>query len=170
MSFHIRSAVPQDSAAIEAVRMASWRVAYSGVMPESYLSGLEVRPEVVRSRSEALAQGRATGVVAVRDGLVRGFALYGDSRDDDIGGSEVYAIYVLPAEFSTGMGRALMAAATRALASAGSAEVGLWVLAANPRARRFYERYGFTLSGRTKMLPDPPLKEVHYRLKLSERT
>jgi ribosomal protein S18 acetylase RimI-like enzyme len=93
--------------------------------------------------------------------------MYGPSRDDDIPGTEVYAIYVLPEEFSTGMGRALMAAAVAELP--GAAEVGLWVLADNPRARRFYERFGFTLSGRSKTLPHPPLQEVHYRLRLPAR-
>ncbi|SDH31561.1 GNAT family N-acetyltransferase [Nonomuraea jiangxiensis] len=118
MSFAIRKASPEDAAGIEAVRIATWRVAYRGVMPDPFLDGLEVRPE----------------------------------------------------EFSTGMGRALMAASTEELSSSGHAEVGLWVLADNPRARRFYERFGFTLSGRTKMWPDPPLEELHYRMTLAANT
>jgi GNAT superfamily N-acetyltransferase len=170
MSFEIRAAGPADSAAIEEVRVASWRVAYRGVVPDAFLDGMEVRPEQVRRRAEALADGRLTGVVAVRDGSVHGFTLYGASRDADIPGMEVYAIYVLPGDFSTGMGRALMTATTRDMAASGCAETGLWVLADNPRARRFCERYGFTPSGRTELLGDPPLEEVHYRLTLSGRT
>ncbi|SEG38731.1 Ribosomal protein S18 acetylase RimI [Nonomuraea solani] len=167
MSFHIRTALPDDADAIETVRMATWRVAYAGVMPRSLLDGLEVRPEQVRARSEALATGSASGMVAVRDGLLQGFSLYGPSRDDDIPGMEVYALYVLPAEFSTGMGRALMTATMEEITAAGCPEAGLWVLAENARARRFYERYGFTPSGRTVRRGDPPLDEVHYRLPLA---
>ncbi|MEO3868974.1 GNAT family N-acetyltransferase [Nonomuraea sp. B12E4] len=170
MSFEIRKALPEDSGAIEAVRIATWRVAYRGVMPDTFLAGLEVRPEPVRNRSEWLARGHGSAMVAVRDGFVRGFSIYGASRDDDIPGMEVYAIYVFPAEFSTGMGRALMAASTEEMSSSGHSQVGLWVLADNPRARRFYERFGFTLSGRTKMLPNPPLEEVHYRMRLAAST
>ncbi|MEW9549533.1 N-acetyltransferase family protein [Nonomuraea sp. NPDC050783] len=165
MPYEIRPARPDDAEAIEEVRLASWRTAYRDVMPAGLLDTLEVRPEVVRGRTEALASGRVSGVVAVRDGL-RGFALYGPARDEGLTGMEVYAIYVLPEEFSTGMGRALMTAAVEDLASSGHGDVGLWVLADNPRARRFYERFGFRPSGRTKTLPDPPLEEVHYRLDL----
>ena len=163
MSYEIRAARPEDSGVIEEVRLATWRVAYRDVMPADFLAGLEVRPEIVRNRADALASGRVTGRVAVRDD-VRGFALYGPSRDEDVPGMEVY---VLPEEFSTGMGRALMASAVEDLASSGHREAGLWVLAANARARRFYERFGFSLSGRSKMLPDPPLEEVHYRMDLA---
>ncbi|MEV0380844.1 GNAT family N-acetyltransferase [Nonomuraea sp. NPDC050643] len=170
MSFDIRTGLPKDAAAIEAVRIATWRVAYRDVMPPSLLDGLEVLPEMVRARSEALADGGASAVVAERDGRVRGFALYGPSRDDDIPGMEVYALYVLPEEFSTGMGHALMRAARSRMEAAGCAEAGLWVLAGNARARRFYERYGFTPSGRTVTRGDPPLKEVHYRLPLAAST
>ncbi|MEU4508812.1 GNAT family N-acetyltransferase [Nonomuraea wenchangensis] len=166
MSYEIRAARPEDAGVIEEIRLATWRVAYRDVMPADFLAGLEVRPEIVRNRADALASGRVTGRVAVRDD-VRGFALYGPSRDEDVPGMEVYAIYVLPEEFSTGMGRALMASAVEDLASSGHREAGLWVLAANARARRFYERFGFSPSGRSKMLPDPPLEEVHYRMDLT---
>ncbi|MCK2217614.1 GNAT family N-acetyltransferase [Actinomadura sp. ATCC 31491] len=167
MSYEIRSAHPEDAAVIEEVRLATWRVAYRDVMPADHLASLEVRPEVVRNRAEVLRSGRVSGLVAEVRGEVRGFALYGPSRDEDVPGMEVYAIYVLPDEFSTGMGRALMTAAVEDLAASGHGEAGLWVLAANARARRFYERFGFTPSGRAKMLPDPPLEEVHYRLALT---
>ncbi|NRQ36763.1 GNAT family N-acetyltransferase [Nonomuraea sp. NN258] len=125
MSFLIRSALPGDAAAIETVRMASWQVAYRGIMPDALLDGLEPRTEMVRKRAEWLADGTTTAE-----------------------------------EFSTGMGRALMAATVD---RAGAAELGLWVLRDNARARRFYERAGFTPSGRARTEGDPPLAEVHYR-------
>jgi ribosomal protein S18 acetylase RimI-like enzyme len=166
MTFELRPATTDDSEAIENVRIATWRVAYHGIMPDSYLDALVVLPDMVRGRAEGIAVGGTAGVVALRDGRLRGFSLYGTSRDEGIDGVEVYAIYVLPEEFSTGMGGALMAESVARVRDSGHAEVGLWVLAENARARRFYERFGFTLSGRTKTLPDPPLKEVHYRMAL----
>ncbi|MFI6595157.1 GNAT family N-acetyltransferase [Nonomuraea sp. NPDC050536] len=158
-SFEIRPASPADSQGIEDVRITTWKTAYRGVMPDSLLDELSVSPEMVSRRSALLTDG-TSGFVAVRDGRVRGFTLYGEARDDGHDGMEIYAIYVLPEEFSTGMGRTLMAASLEDLRDQ---EVGLWVLADNPRARRFYERCGFTRSGLVKTESDPPLEQVHYR-------
>ncbi|WP_214320297.1 GNAT family N-acetyltransferase [Nonomuraea sediminis] len=158
--FEIRPASPADSQEIEDVRITTWKTAYRGVMTDSFLEELSVSPAMVDRRSSLLSDGSTRGFVAVRDGRVRGFTLYGKARDDGHDGMEVYAIYVLPEEFSTGMGRALMAASLEDLHGQ---EVGLWVLAGNPRARRFYERCGFTASGLVKTESDPPLEQVHYR-------
>jgi ribosomal protein S18 acetylase RimI-like enzyme len=168
MSLTIRSVLPDDSVSIEEVRIAGWRVAYRGLLPDALLDGMEVRPQLVEARANAMKDGRLKGHVAVRDGAVRGFTLYGDSRDDDIPGMEVYAIYILPEDFSTGMGRALMDASTAAMVAAGGTEVGLWVLTDNARGRRFYERYGFTPSGRSKVDEDDGvrLEELHHRMAL----
>jgi GNAT superfamily N-acetyltransferase len=51
------------------------------------------------------------------------------------------------------------------LAAGGGDEAVLWVAEANARARRFYEREGWTLDGETRTSPlGPP--EVRYRLAL----
>ena len=72
------------------------------------------------------------------------------ARRDRLQGGEIYAIYVDPQHWGTGAGRALMAAALSHLAGEGLSPVRLWVLADNHRARRFYERHGFTADGTTK--------------------
>jgi ribosomal protein S18 acetylase RimI-like enzyme len=81
---------------------------------------------------------------------VVGFASVGPDRDDASFG-EVRAIYVDPSYWSTGVGLALMRRGARHLTEAGFDEIRLWVLEENPRARRFYERYGFVLDGTTKL-------------------
>jgi ribosomal protein S18 acetylase RimI-like enzyme len=65
---------------------------------------------------------------------------------------ELYALYVTPAWWSAGAGRALMGSVLSALAAGGYRRVVLWVLADNARARRFYERAGFAADGGTNIL------------------
>jgi len=65
---------------------------------------------------------------------------------------ELYALYVAPAWWSTGTGRALMGHVLTALRADGFPRAVLWVLADNARARRFYERAGFTPDGGTNVL------------------
>jgi GNAT superfamily N-acetyltransferase len=65
---------------------------------------------------------------------------------------ELYALYVTPAWWSTGTGRALMDHVLTALRADGYPRAVLWVLAGNERARRFYERAGFTPDGSTNVI------------------
>jgi ribosomal protein S18 acetylase RimI-like enzyme len=65
---------------------------------------------------------------------------------------ELYALYLLPAWWSVGVGRALMTSVLDSLRGDRYRRVVLWVLADNARARRFYERAGFTLDGGTNVL------------------
>ena len=65
---------------------------------------------------------------------------------------ELYAIYVIPAWWSAGVGRALLGSVLPALEAEGYRRVVLWVLADNARARRFYERAGFAPDGGTNIL------------------
>ena len=71
-------------------------------------------------------------------------------RTGEVG--ELYALYLLPTWWSAGVGRALMTSVLDALRGGRCRRVVLWVLADNARARRFYERAGFTVDGGTNIL------------------
>jgi GNAT superfamily N-acetyltransferase len=97
---------------------------------------------------------------------VVGYASYGPERDVDgtpgpfPGGqdsaeasvAELYALYVAPEWWSTGTGRALMDRVLAEVRAEGYPRIVLWVLTENARARRFYERCGFRLSGAAHVL------------------
>jgi GNAT superfamily N-acetyltransferase len=85
------------------------------------------------------------------------------------GAGELYAIYLDPAHWGRGYGRALMRAAERGLAEAGFSKAYLWVLETNARARRFYEIAGWAADGGTKVehRGTVELREVRYRRDLA---
>jgi RimJ/RimL family protein N-acetyltransferase len=64
--------------------------------------------------------------------------------------------------------RCLMAAVLRALRASGFTTASLWVLEDNPRARRFYEREGWTRDGgrREEEFLGVPVAEIRYRFTL----
>ena len=66
--------------------------------------------------------------------------------------AELYALYVAPAYWSTGTGRALIGRVLEEAQAEGYPRILLWVLEQNARARRFYERAGFRQRGRTHPL------------------
>ena len=73
-----------------------------------------------------------------------------DGEDGSV--AELYALYVRPAWWSTGTGRALMERVLARTSAAGFPSISLWVLRDNRRARRFYERAGFAPDGATNVL------------------
>jgi L-amino acid N-acyltransferase YncA len=147
-SIALRLARPEDARAIAEVHVGSWRHAYRGLLPAGYLDRLSV-DEREASWREALASDAAGAVVAEAEGRIVGFASFGPSRDEDAaeGVGEVPAIYVDPEVLGAGVGRTLLAEATARLREAGFRRATLWVLEANARARRFYEKAGWAWDG-----------------------
>lgn len=132
-------------AAVEAVRVATWKVAYRGLLPDELLDRLKVTEVGVAKWNDMLVKGEVATVVAVDDKAVVGFASCGRCRDADLPDArELWAVYVLPAYWATGTG-------ARLLAAAGDIDV-VWVLQGNERAIAFYERQGFRADGTAKVL------------------
>jgi GNAT superfamily N-acetyltransferase len=144
----IRTATGTDAEGIARVQERGWQAAYRHVFPLEELDrGGFIQVARWRERLLRPPAGWST-FVAERNGTIVGFTSVGPSRDER-GIGELYAIYVDPDEWSTGTGRALIERAEEQL-HADYAEVTLWVLEDNPRARRFYERAGWTLDGGVK--------------------
>ena len=66
----------------------------------------------------------------------------------------LHGLYVVPEEWGSGIAGELHDAATAAMVDC--AELRLWTLEENHRARRFYERRGWRLNGETRVVPYPP--------------
>jgi ribosomal protein S18 acetylase RimI-like enzyme len=73
-------------------------------------------------------------------------------------------VVVLPHLRGRGHGRTLLDLVRAELKRRGFDELTLWVLTENHPARRFYERYGFTLDDRTRTYPKTQVPEVRYRI------
>ena len=87
--------------------------------------------------SIAFEDGEAIGVVSVGDGVLQ-------------------TLYVLPERWSRGIGSTLHDHALDRLREAHVQEARLWTLAENQRARTFYEKRGWSPTGRTRVSPFPP--------------
>ena len=157
----IRPARPDDAAAIADVHVRSWQGAYEHVFGAERLATLDVA--VRRAQWDEWIPYGGTWV-AEDDGGVVGFVAVGASRQE--GEGQLYSIYVAPEAWGGGAGPALMRRAIEVL-RASYAESILWVLDANPRARRFYEREGWQLDGgtQTEDFLGVPVTEVRYRLR-----
>jgi len=161
----LRQAVPGDETAVAAVHVRSWQRAYRGILPEQYLDGLRPEDRAARYTFANPGPGRPSTVVAVEQDVICGFATFGPSRDLDRQNSgKIYAIYVDPALWGTGIGRALMNDARGRLGHQGFDDGLLWVLVGNERAERFYRIDGWRSDGlrRTKEVHGIEVDEVRF--------
>jgi ribosomal protein S18 acetylase RimI-like enzyme len=146
----IRSATSADLDAIAAVHVAGFRAGNEPHLPPATARRMTAEHSwrTWRSLIEA-GPGRGVVLVAQDDGSgqVAGVAAAGPSRQPGDDEAELYALYVEPDAWGTGHGAALDAAAREHLCEQGFATATLWVLEANERARRFYERRGWQADG-----------------------
>ena len=136
----VRPARPEDAEAIAHVQVETWRAAYAHAIPPETLARADPAERAEMWR-QWLTGGSATFVGEV-DGEVRGFVGVGESRAEP-GVGELYAIYVLPNAWGTGLATRLIERGEEDLRARGFTLAMLDVLADNPRARRFYERQGW---------------------------
>ncbi len=182
----IRSASAADAVQIAPVMRASWRAAYEGIIAPEIIDRVTAPDGGARVRQSFRTRPWQQAIVAVaaqptspqqRDGIV-GYAFFGPELDvlgapwphplstagqqGRVG--ELYALYVHPAWWSTGTGRALMDRVLATMSAAGYPSVRLWVLRDNSRARRFYERAGFAPDGASHALEGlGGVTEIRYR-------
>jgi GNAT superfamily N-acetyltransferase len=175
----IRPATTADAAAIATVRADSWRAAYKGLIPAAALAGA-TGPASVRAYTERLITRSCAGILVAepppqaqpgpagpQECQVIGFASFGPERDaagqlgplpeaspSGTAAAELYAIYVQPAYWGGQAGWQLLTGVVSRATALRYASLSLWVLEANDRARRFYERAGFAVTGESQALHD----------------
>lgn len=135
----IREPRPADAETIAALHVATWRETYGHLLPDDFF-GDELLDRHRRMWTQILAEPRPDHVVRVAeaDGELIGFAMSGIPEG---GMPQLYMLYVVAAQYGTGIGQRLFGG----VLPAGSAV--LWVARENPRAIAFYRRNGFAFDG-----------------------
>jgi GNAT superfamily N-acetyltransferase len=133
-SVTLRQAREDDAAAVAKIWYDGWRDGHLGHVPD----------DLVAVRTEESFQSRAADrvgdtVVAVVDDAVAGFAM--------VVCDEVEQVYVSEQHRGRGVAGILLAEAERLVAVSGNERAWLAVVDGNVRARRFYERNGWTDEG-----------------------
>jgi ribosomal protein S18 acetylase RimI-like enzyme len=177
----IRSASADDEPTITEIRRETWLTAYAQIIDPEIIdrvtaSGGRASAAPRPDRTSLVAVEREAAAAPAEARMIVGYASYGPERSVASAASvgsgpgagaepgaltpaglagetgELYTLYVAPAHWSTGAGRALTDAALDGLRDAGYQRVVLWTLTDNARARRFYDKAGFAPDGATNIL------------------
>jgi ribosomal protein S18 acetylase RimI-like enzyme len=141
LDIDIRTAEPQDAAAIADVHHLSWRGAYAGIIPHAALNKMLSR----RGKDwwANAIQRAATIIVVEIGGKIAGYATVGRNRARELRQQgEIYEIYLLPEYQGVGLGSRLFAAARARLSSHGLNGLVVWALEDNANALDFYSGAG----------------------------
>lgn len=145
MSVAIRDATPDDAPAIALIHVEGWQTTYRGLLPDSFLDGLDVaaRTDYWRRPLTAPTAGWYL-IVAENDNEVVGFGCAGPAGGEPSTGCDggINALYVRPSHRGKRIGEKLLAALFERLRRDGRKTVALWVLVGNDRAESFYRRLG----------------------------
>jgi ribosomal protein S18 acetylase RimI-like enzyme len=164
----IRLATAADAAAIARIHVASWKVAYRGIMPDDVIARTDLAYRT-RFWTERLAT-RDWPVFLTEEGgegvaFCQAIATP-DPGDDPTTVGHITSIHVLPRLRGKGYGRALLDHAFAEFRRRGMREATLWMLEGNNDAQRFYESLGFHNDGGRKAYPGTEVPEARYRITL----
>lgn len=143
MALELRAATETDIPRIAEIWEPAWRDGHLGGVPD----------ELVRIRTPENFVQRSTAIqphttLAVLDGSVVGFVAV---RDD-----EIDQLFVDAAARGSGIADTLLRAGEEQIAAAGHPGAWLAVVETNARARRFYERNGWSDGGEFSYTTDAP--------------
>lgn len=174
LALHIRQARLDDAADVAQVYIDSWHDTYPGVLPTELLRAMTPRGQTTRWEAAIRHQEREIVLVADSNQGIIGMASLGPARDRALGfEGEIYTLYVDPAYFGMGVGRALLKGGFSVLRQQGMSNCVIWAHARN-NARFFYEAMGGRLiAERTAKLMGEPCPETAFAWKvlaLAERT
>lgn len=143
-----RLAIPAERLALEELQRRA------SLMSEEDRDALLAHPDAIELPLEQITAGRT--IVAENVDELLGFAVV-LQRDD--GDAELDGLFVEPAQWRRGIGRALVAEAERLAAREGAAS--LWVIA-NTSALDFYGACGFVTVGEvaTRFRPAPRMRKA----------
>ena len=148
----LRALAPTDAPAVAHLHATSWRSAYRGMLPDSFLDHDVVadRQAVWQARLHTDPSPAAFGHVIedTTTGQLIGFA-YALRGHDPVWGTLVDNLHVHPDHKSQGLGRQLLQAVARTLGPENQQPLHLWVLDANEPAKRFYSRVGAEFAERS---------------------
>ena len=169
----LRPATPADAEDIAGIAVRTWHDAYAGIAHPQTLAERDLESQTARWQTRLKSSETETVVVQVRGSTI-GYATTGPGGDPDsdagsgTGTGGLLALYVDPPAQGAGHGTRLLADAVSRLRRAGYREATLWVFAEYDRARRLYERHGWTLDPSGRSHEDPTWREpaVRYRRRL----
>lgn len=128
-----------DAAALADIQIKSFRQAYAGILPDTYLKGMDAK-NIAVDFGQKINDPEKYLIMARVGNAVAGYAYLTAQRMAELPfAAELIELYVHPAHTRKGIGKKLFRDAVMLCTDNGWASLNVWVLAANQGACGFYE-------------------------------
>ncbi|RCW39743.1 acetyltransferase (GNAT) family protein [Halopolyspora algeriensis] len=169
----VRTAEPSDAAEIARIQLATWRTAYSELLPAEVLDGLDAA-ETERQWQETVSHGPASVLVATEGGWTVGFCAAGPAPEQETAAADgtspsdadavilVSTLLVEPRWGRRGHGGRLLGVMAQRLAANGARRGIVWTPEADEASRAFFHSVGWTPDGTVRTLDagGRPIREL----------
>lgn len=157
----VRKAELRDVPRIAEMIIFGKRVAYRDIFRNDAVSFNQLQV-VDLARTYCREPALLDNMLVYDDGIVKGVINRRYTGDR----VELFDFYVEPFFKGRGIGRQLLGRLIQEARQRGCTGVDLWVIGENAPARRFYERNGFSATGKTAPIEGTEQLDVHYALSL----
>jgi GNAT superfamily N-acetyltransferase len=168
MNIEYRAAKVEDAARIATVEVLAQQIAYRHFLPASHLDNMSVSDRTQVWYGFIQSDDPTQVIVAAHDERVIGWMRIGKYSNPEMG--YIFDLFVLPDYWGKGIGEGLMYEAHQVFNDNGHKAALLYVFEANMRARRFYDRLGWSPDGRVydKEISGVPVRFLCYKLTLED--
>ncbi|MFA6739361.1 MAG: GNAT family N-acetyltransferase [Bacilli bacterium] len=156
----MRYAKAYDIDTLASLHVRTFRSAYQGILPDSYLEKITFKSRKAAFSKLILELHIPQAIFFYKDEAI-GFAVFGPCRDEDLPGyGQIQGIYIVPEYQRLGFGSLFFQWCLRELKKQGFTKICIWVFATNHRAIAFYQSQKFEFDGVAKeVFYDEPLQQ-----------
>ena len=158
----IRNATYEDIPRIAEIQICGWRFAYRGLISDYELFSQRLVLNSIKTITTRF-ENNASFIVFddYSDNILKGFAWYGVSKDEDKEKSyEINAIYVQPEFTRNGIGKLMMENIINYAKANNYNEILIWALSGNNKGIEFYKKNGFIEDGKRKFIEKWEKEEI----------
>ena len=158
----VRLAEKSDLDQLAKIQVSSWKSAFSSILTPDILNIYTDTTKCKEILNNVLDTNRGHLYIASLNDMPCGELFWCEAGQDMPQNAHIIALHSLETSWGTGLGHAIMKQALLDIKLAGKSIVSLWVFKDNCRARKFYEKCGFTYSGREQCSDFGNVIEIEY--------
>lgn len=165
MEYSIERVKLGDEVTLAHIQTESWKAAFKDILSPEVLTKYANADKATMMYRRLIEQNIGNGYLLKVEEKPHCIAWWDATREKDMPGyAELICIHSLPNQWRKGYGSKMLDTVLHDIVIAGYTKVMLWVFEENERARKFYEKRGFILTGKVKS--DIGVTEICYEKKL----